>query len=851
MKATLLAAVKKRFSDVETNPLYFISTILDPRYKDRFFSNNTAPVAKLHPKQELPMMSRAEAEGSRAEAAEPPAKLFKAQASTSSSLDTVFEEIAKEQPQAAQPLAAGVAIELDTYLAEAPSPREDSPLKYWGVNKIRFPTLAKMAHKYLSAPCSSVEMLRSRLQSLRRGGVPSCIPRSSGPPVAKQRAATLADDLGGDLRVTVRANPTGLTAPLAPPPSTVPVEFPEGRADLPRGVPVVSFGAPAEDQISVAASGDELMGSEDEDFGCAAPFGCDSAARVRPGAYGYACPGRRKCVFSDEEESVYVMVDYSVALDSHLTEIKDDDEIQWRFRDTVIAEINKQADRFTVYDDVLDGRFRDRLKLDNQTGSLTITNITTEDAGSYALEINSIRTEFFLTVAEESVSVTAGDSVTLDSDLTEIKDDDVIQWRFGNTVIAEINKRADRFTVYDDVLDGRFRHRLKLNKQTGSLTITNITDEHDGSYTLEFNSVRKKKINVRSYELWSVSVKEGESHTLDSGLTEIKDDDEIQWRVMDSDKTDWWSEFTVIAEINKRANRFTVYVDVLDGRFRDRLKLNNQTGSLTITNITTEQTGLYELKINSTITKFFLSVFEELSVMEGDSVSLNSGLTEIMMGYDWIWWRFGRENTVIAEINKRADRVTVYDDVLDGRFRDRLKLDNQTGSLTVTNITTEDSGRYKLSRRSSSKAFSVSVALPVPVISRDCSSSSSSSSSSCSLLCSAVNVGHVNLSWYKGNSLLSSIISVSDLSISLSLPLEVEYQDNNTYSCVINNPFINQTRDLNITQLCHTCSDSVHCCGSTEAVIRLVLSALVGVATVILLVYDISTRRAEPDQAHI
>ncbi|XP_023662393.2 zinc finger BED domain-containing protein 4-like [Paramormyrops kingsleyae] len=160
MKATLLAAVKKRFSDVETNPLYFISTILDPRYKDRFFSNNTAPEAKLHLKQELQMMSRAEAEGSRAEAAEPPAKLFKAQASTSSSLDTVFEEIAKEQPQAAQPLAAGAAIELVTYLGEAPSPREDSPLKYWGVNKIRFPTLAKMAQKYLSAPCSTVESER-------------------------------------------------------------------------------------------------------------------------------------------------------------------------------------------------------------------------------------------------------------------------------------------------------------------------------------------------------------------------------------------------------------------------------------------------------------------------------------------------------------------------------------------------------------------------------------------------------------------------------------------------------------------------------------------------------------------
>nr|XP_055072855.1 SLAM family member 5-like [Misgurnus anguillicaudatus] len=236
--------------------------------------------------------------------------------------------------------------------------------------------------------------------------------------------------------------------------------------------------------------------------------------------------------------------------------------------------------------------------------------------------------------------------------------------------------------------------------------------------------------------------------------------------------------------------------------------------------------------------------YEVKSVMEGDSVTLYTK-TSIHSDY-MIQWYFDPPFTRIVKINKAVDYIPTYDDVLDGRFKGRLKLNDRTGDLTITNIRIEDSGEYTVVISDMFMPLyrlNVYAHLPVPVITRD-----SCSCSKCVLLCSVINVTDVrdvSLSWYKGNSLLSNI-SLSDLNISsISLPLEVEYQDTNTYSCVVNNPIINQTQHLNITHLCQTCSDCVSCCGTTEAVIRLVFSALVGVAAVAVLIYDIRLNRDE------
>ncbi|XP_048037643.1 uncharacterized protein LOC125262824 isoform X1 [Megalobrama amblycephala] len=287
-------------------------------------------------------------------------------------------------------------------------------------------------------------------------------------------------------------------------------------------------------------------------------------------------------------------------------------------------------------------------------------------------------------------------------------------------------------------------------------------------------------------EVKSVSVMKGDSVTLNIDVTEVHKYLLIQWAFGS----------TRIAEFNRLTQTNSTY-DGPDERFRDRLKLD-QTGSLTITNTTTTDSGLYQLTIvsrGSSYINFNLTVYDvtnevkSVSVMKGDSVTLNTDVTESHK-YLLIQWTFG--GTRIAEVSRLMQTSSTYDE----RFRDRLKVD-QTGSLTITNTRTTDSGLYQLtivSRETSYMSFNVKV-LVTPQYS---SSSERSSSSNC----------------------VSS-------------------------SSAVNNSTINQTEDANITDLYQPSSDHIHCCGFTEAVIRLVVSALVGVATVAVLVYDIRSTRSE------
>ncbi|XP_052446718.1 uncharacterized protein LOC127988150 [Carassius gibelio] len=297
-------------------------------------------------------------------------------------------------------------------------------------------------------------------------------------------------------------------------------------------------------------------------------------------------------------ESVSVKEGDSVTLHTDATEIKTDDEVEWRFNSARIARVTGNK---AIYDN--DMKFKDRLQLDIQTGDLKISNFRITDSGLYKFEINSPRVSSEKTFrvsgvrdsGVKSLSVLVGDSVSLHSGVSEIQRDGVIRWRFEhlNTPVAEISRKVGIFNTSDGP-DGRFRDRLRLEYLTGSLTIKNIGTSHSGVYEADIRSdssgyTTHKSFNVTvSDAVKTVSVMEGETVTLQMNVTEIQTDDLIQWMFGD----------TVLAEIHKTAKRFSIY-DGPDGRFRDRLKLDNQTGSLIITNTRSTDSGRYELKIIS------------------------------------------------------------------------------------------------------------------------------------------------------------------------------------------------------------------------------------------------------------
>ncbi|XP_048054299.1 uncharacterized protein LOC125273075 isoform X1 [Megalobrama amblycephala] len=387
---------------------------------------------------------------------------------------------------------------------------------------------------------------------------------------------------------------------------------------------------------------------------------------------------------ADEVTAISANVGDDVTLETGDTEVQRADELSWRIQGEIIARLDREAKMVSINTD--DERFSGRLLLDKTTGSLTIKNINTADSGVYELRIISrsgVKTKTFsLTVHSEDVivqvSVMEGDSVTLNINDTKQKDEE-LNW--------EVSKDEN---VYKSIKDERFK-----TGETGSLTITNINIKDSGLYRLEISSSTSIKykagFNVAVHEgLKSVSVMEGDTITLHTGVTQILTD---------------------------RLNG--------TGSSRSNINLNKETGEITIRNIRGDQSGDFEVEINTTNValhrKFSINIsgvfsdekdgVKTVSEKTGTNVVLDTHVTKIQKDDISIEWTFGPQNISIAKLEgKGENKIYNYNDE---RFKNRLNLHIDSGDLTIKNANSEHSGLYQIKIINNTftiqKRFSVTV----------------------------------------------------------------------------------------------------------------------------------------------
>uniref|UniRef100_A0A8C2IXW8 Immunoglobulin domain-containing protein n=1 Tax=Cyprinus carpio TaxID=7962 RepID=A0A8C2IXW8_CYPCA len=204
------------------------------------------------------------------------------------------------------------------------------------------------------------------------------------------------------------------------------------------------------------------------------------------------CGLLQRGVFGVEEITMSVTEEDFVTLHTGVKTNHQDGNIRWYYNDIRIAQITGNLIK-TCKDVQCDEKFKDRLELDNQTGSLSITSIMTADAGHYKLKIlgnPSSEKIFNVTVHDQKKTLPVKERETVTLCTGVVNQDDVMIWRFNDTFIAEINGYLNKTCtdVQSKDSDEGFRDRLTLDNQTGSLTITNIRNTDSGLYKLQINS---------------------------------------------------------------------------------------------------------------------------------------------------------------------------------------------------------------------------------------------------------------------------------------------------------------------------------------------------------------------------
>ena len=154
MKAEMLNFLQRRYSDMETTDCLALATIIDPRFKDKSFSSSYQDVKALLQEKYKEWYELVQEPLS----LEPPtAKRVAVDTAKESRLWGCLSEILSKASNPTDVASDSSENEVNQYLCEPLLDfKTGNPLKWWKCHHQRFPVLAKIAQRYLSAPPTSV-----------------------------------------------------------------------------------------------------------------------------------------------------------------------------------------------------------------------------------------------------------------------------------------------------------------------------------------------------------------------------------------------------------------------------------------------------------------------------------------------------------------------------------------------------------------------------------------------------------------------------------------------------------------------------------------------------------------------
>ncbi|XP_044202539.1 SLAM family member 5-like isoform X2 [Thunnus albacares] len=245
-------------------------------------------------------------------------------------------------------------------------------------------------------------------------------------------------------------------------------------------------------------------------------------------------------------------------------------------------------------------------------------------------------------------------------------------------------------------------------------------------------------------------------------------------------------------------------------RFDNRLHTDVENGSITISNLTINDSGIFnaqfflETGMHMQMLNLFVSdnTVISIEVLEGENVTLDTGVKELQKDRKVMWTQ--GPDFVGEPIAQWKNNITSIDE----SFKGVLLLNPHTGSLTFIRVTKNYAGVYCVKLLWGDdpyilRKFSIKVFEPVPIPHISSAQANITkpllNDGSCHINCSVRNAPELTLFWYSRGKKINQT-SNPDISTNLSLPLVI--RNEGIYSCMAANPVSNETIHVNSTEWC-------------------------------------------------